>query len=55
MSRLNNPTATLTGFDQNGTHHSVLLTLSSPSANSAQRVHTHSHVCWALCVCGKLT
>ena len=38
LYRLSNPTATLYGFDQNGTDHSIILTLSSPTADSANKV-----------------
>lgn len=36
--RLNNPTATVYGFDANNTGHAVILTLSNPTANSADKV-----------------
>ena len=38
VCRLSNPTATLSGVDQNGTSHSVLLTLSAPKAAPADKV-----------------
>ena len=36
--RLNNPTATVYGFDANNTGHAVILTLDNPTANSAEKV-----------------
>lgn len=37
---LNNPTATLYGFDQNGTDHSILVTLSSPMTDVDSKMVT---------------
>ena len=38
VCRLSDPTATLSGIDQNGTSHSILLTLSVPKAEPASKV-----------------
>ena len=48
--RLSNPTATLYGFDQNGTDHSIVLTLSSPTADSANKVCFDCEPCTLGCV-----
>lgn len=37
---LNNPTATVYGFDANNTGHAVILTLANPTANSAEKTVT---------------
>ena len=63
LYRLSNPTATLYGFDQNGTDHSIILTLSSLTADSANKVCSrdcamHSGLCIALtslAPCGRET
>ena len=38
VCRLSDPTATLSGINQNGTSHSVLLTLSAPKADPTDKV-----------------
>lgn len=43
--RLNNPTATLYGFASNSTGHAVIMTLSSPKADSANRVRPLASSC----------
>ena len=43
LCRLNNPTATLYGFDQNGTDHSILVTLSSPMTDVDSKVRMTGH------------
>ena len=40
LRRLSNPTATLSGVDQNGASHDVLLTLSAPTTEPADKVCT---------------
>lgn len=48
LRRLNNPTATLYGFDANNTGHAILLTLASPAADSANKVcHMPQNACGA--------
>ncbi len=48
--RLNNPTATVYGFDANNTGHAVILTLSNPTANSADKVSLTALCAPSLCL-----
>ena len=51
FARLNNPTATVYGFDADNTGHAVILTLSNPIASSADKVSVQLHLISPVLTC----
>ena len=49
MCRLDNPTATLFGFDSTGMQHAVILAIASPVANALNKVRLCLHMSSGMC------